>query len=160
MKTKDQPRLSLAPVRLKEAHEFVYRHHRHHDPAQGGIFAIGVSDQNGTLRGVAVVGRPNARKSQDGWTAEVTRVATDGCPNACSFLYGAARRAARAMGYRRILTKILATEPGTSLTAAGWQMLRDEQGKPIVSKGGSWSRTNRTRRDHHPLQPKLTWEVP
>jgi hypothetical protein len=147
-----QSKLSIAPVRLKEAKRLVYQWHRHHDPVQGGFFAIGVADETGSLRGVAIVGRPNARCSQDGWTAEVLRVATDGCPNACSFLYQKAKRAAQAMGYRRVLTKTLDSEPGTSLIAAGWKLI----GK---SQGGSWDRPSRRRKSHHPEQPKLCWEA-
>lgn len=45
---------------------------------------------------------------------------TDGTPNACSMLYGACRRAWRAIGGRRIVTYILASESGSSLRAAGW----------------------------------------
>lgn len=147
-----QSKLTLVPVRIREAQEFVYKWHRHHDPTQGAIFAVGVADDNETLRGVAIVGRPNARMSQDGFTAEVLRVATDGCPNACSFLYQAAKRAAQAMGYRRVLTKTLLSESGVSLDAAGWKKL-DE------SRGGTWSRPSRPRKDHHPTEPKMCWEA-
>ena len=41
-------------------------------------------------------------------------------PNACSILYAAAYRAARAMGYNKVVTYILDTENGTSLKAAGY----------------------------------------
>lgn len=102
--------------------------------------------------GVAVVGRPVARHLQDGWTAEVTRVATDGTRNACSMLYGACWRACRALGWRRLVTYTLDTEPGTSLRAAGWTLVGD-------AGGGSWSCASRPRVDRHPLQQKLRWEA-
>jgi hypothetical protein len=57
----------------------------------------------------------------DGLTAEVTRLCTTGYPNTCSLLLGAAWRAARAMGYRRMVSYTRADEPSTSLRAAGWQ---------------------------------------
>jgi hypothetical protein len=104
------------------------------------------------VRGVAIVGRPTARRLDDGLTLEVTRVATDGCQNACSALYAAAWRAARAMGYRKIVTFTLDTEPGTSLRAAGWRVIHQ-------TSGGSWSRENRPRVDKHPLQGKFRWEM-
>lgn len=88
--------------------------------------------------GVAIVGRPVSRRLDDRLTLEVTRVATDGTPNACSALYGACARAAREMGYARIVTYTLAEEPGTSLRAAGWE--RDGE-----SPGGSWSKPSRPR---------------
>ena len=87
----------------------------------------------------------------DGVTAEVSRLCTDGTKNVCSFLYGAAARAAFALGFRRIGTYILASEPGTSLAAAGWRNL-GERG------GGSWSVPSRPRVDKHPLQTKLLFE--
>lgn len=143
--------LFLKPITLKEANEFVKTYHRHHKPTVGHKFSIGVSDGE-RLCGVAIIGRPVARMLDDGWTAEVTRLCTDGTRNACSMLYGAAWRAAKAMGYKRILTYTLPEEGGASLRAAGWKMI----GK---RGGGSWSRDSRPRTDKHPLQEKIRWEA-
>lgn len=140
----------LMPVTLREASAFVERHHRHHKPPQGGLFAVGCGDTE--VRGVAIVGRPVARMLNDGWTAEVTRLATDGSRNACSMLYGAAWRAARALGYRRLVTYTLPEEGGASLRASGWTCIGE-------AGGGSWSRTSRPRVDAHPTQAKLRWEM-
>jgi len=68
---------------------------------------------------VIVVGRPVGGANQDLWV-EVTRCCTDETRNACSFLYGAAARAAKALGFIRIQTYILAAEDGASLKASGW----------------------------------------
>lgn len=141
--------LSLKPITFKEASAFITVEHRHHKPPQGHKFSIGVEDA-GRLVGVAVVGRPVARMADDGYTAEVTRLCTDGTPNACSALYGAAARAAKAIGYRKIITYILASESGASLRASGWTMDRH-------SAGGSWSRDDRQRTDKHPLEAKTRW---
>lgn len=111
--------LHLAHVELKEANAFVELLHRHHKRIQGHRFSLGVRSAEGTLVGVAIVGRPVGGSHQGEWV-EVTRLCTDGTRNACSFLYGAAARAALALGYIRIQTYILQTEPGTSLKAAGW----------------------------------------
>src|ERR1700677_1727169 len=138
--------LEIVPCELSEANEFVRRHHRHHKPVVGHKFSLAVSDGE-AIRGVAIVGRPVARMLQDGETLEVTRVATDGAINACSALYAACWRATRAMGYRRLVTYILAGELGTSVRAAGWKQIG-------ATGGGSWSRTNRPRVDKHPLQKK------
>ncbi|NCB92426.1 MAG: hypothetical protein EOM40_07615 [Clostridia bacterium] len=111
--------LELIPITLKEANGFVQQYHRHHKPSIGHKFSIGVQ-QGGKLVGVAICGRPVSRRLDDGYTLEVNRLCTDGTKNACSILYGAAHRAAKAMGYRRIITYILASEPGTSLKASGY----------------------------------------
>lgn len=143
--------LILTPLTLREAAAFVESHHRHSRAPQGGLFAIGAA-MAGEVVGVVIVGRPVARHMADGWTAEVTRLATDGSRNACSLLYAAAWRAARSMGYRRLITYTLATEPGTSLRAAGWQMVAEVPRR-------SWDRPGRPRVDLHPLQERLRWEV-
>lgn len=145
-------RLTIVPCALSESNEFIRRYHRHHQPAVGHKFSIAVADEAGNIRGVVVVGRPVSRVLDDGWTLEVNRVATDGCKNACSALYAAAWRATRAMGYRRLITYILNTEPGTSLRAVGWKVVAE-------TKGGRWSCPSRPRVDMHPLQGKLRWEI-
>ena len=111
--------LTLTPINLKTANAFVQQYHRHHKPTRGHKFSIGVSE-DGALVGVAVCGRPVARRLDDGYTLEVNRLCTDGTPNACSILYAAAYRAARAMGYNKVITYILDTENGSSLKAAGY----------------------------------------
>lgn len=151
MTVKPQPRLTICPLPLDEANTYVKQHHRHHVPVIGHKFSIGVADETGEVRGVAIVGRPVARGRDDGLTLEVTRLATDGCQNACSALYSAAWRAAKAMGYQRIGTYTLNTEPGTSLRAAGWHVIHEV-------KGRSWSCDSRPRVDKHPTQGKLLWE--
>lgn len=143
--------LTLCPITLTDAAAFVAQRHRHHKPPQGGLFAVACASGEEVV-GVAIVGRPVARMLDDGWTAEVTRLATDGSRNACSILYAAAWRACRALGYRKLVTYILDTEPGTSLKAAGWKCIGE-------AGGGSWSKPSRPRVDKHPTQGKLRWEV-
>lgn len=126
--------LHLIPVTLKEAHRFVRTHHRHHKPDRGALFAVACGDEK-EIRGVAVIGRPKARLLQDDWTAEVTRLCTDGTRNACSILYGAAWRAARALGYRRLVTYILRSESGASLHASGWKCVGEAGGGQLVAEG-------------------------
>lgn len=143
-------KLAHVRITLAEANAFVRQHHRHHKPVVGHLFSLGAA-LGGTIVGVVIVGRPVSRMRDDGVTAEVTRLCTDGTKDACSFLYGVASRAAFALGFTRIGTYILASEPGTSLTAAGWRNL-GERG------GGSWSVPSRPRIDSHPLQTKLLFE--
>ena len=142
--------LEVVPMTLKVAYAFVEQHHRHHGPVVGHKFSIGASDGD-KIVGVAIVGRPVARYLDDGWTLEVNRLATDGTRNACSILYAAAWRAARAMGYRKLITYILDTEPGTSLKAAGW--------KCVGQAGGlRWTGQRRPQVDLYPAQMKLRFE--
>jgi hypothetical protein len=143
--------LQLAPISVQDAREFIREHHRHHPPPLSGLFAVAVA-RHEKIVGVAVIGRPVARGNQDGFTAEVTRVATDGARNACSMLYGASWRAARALGYRRLITYTLATEPGTSLRAAGWKVVGEVVGR-------SWDCESRPRVDRSPTQDKIRWEA-
>lgn len=143
--------LAACPMTLREACAYVSANHRHHPAPQGGLFAIGAC-ANLVIVGVVIVGRPVARMLDDDFTAEVTRLATDGTRNACSLLYRAAWRACRAMGYRRLLTFTLGNEPGVSLRGAGFRLVGE-------TAGGSWSRPSRPRVDLHPTQFKLRWEV-
>ena len=84
--------------------------------------------------GVVIVGRPVSRYLDDGWTLEVNRLCTNGSRNACSMLYGAAWRAARAMGYKRLITYILESESGASLRAAGWKCIGPVGGLPWTGR--------------------------
>jgi hypothetical protein len=112
--------LKIIPINFREACAFITQHHRHHKPPQGHKFSIACS--NGSkLVGVAIIGRPVSRHLDDGWTQEVTRLCTDGTKNVCSKLYSAAFRAAIQLGYKRLITYTLESEPGTSLRAVGWQ---------------------------------------
>ena len=135
--------MKTKPITLAAANEFVRQYHRHHGAAQGCKFAIGAVDNTDTLRGVAITGRPVSRYLDDGRTAEVTRLCTDGYKNACSFLYAAAARVARSMGYEKIITYTLESEDGASLRASGWSL-------GGVCGGGSWDRPNRKRSGNAP----------
>jgi hypothetical protein len=143
--------LVICPVEFNEACEFIKQYHRHHLPPTGWKFGAAVSDGE-KIVGVVMIGRPVSRNLQDGWTLEVNRLCTDGTPHVASMLYAAAWRAAKALGYKRLITYILDTEKGTSLTAAGWRLIGE-------AGGGSWSCKGRPRVDKHPLQGKLLWEV-
>lgn len=145
-------KFDVIPLPLAEANAFVAAHHRHHGTVVGHRFSLGVADQAGAVRGVAIVGRPVARGLDDDLTLEVTRVATDGAKDASSALYGAARRAAFALGYKRLVTYTLASESGTSLKAAGYRVVAEVRGR-------SWSCASRPRVDKHPTQAKLRWEA-
>lgn len=145
--------MQAVPLHLREANGFVARFHRHSLPTVGGKFALGAEDDAGTQVGVAVAGRPVARRLDDGRTLEVLRVCTDGTPNACSFLYARVARIARLMGYVQVITCTLASEGGASLRAVG--------ATPTGPLGShEWGNPNRPRRSqavYH--EPKHRWEL-
>lgn len=146
--------LALIPISFASASAFVAANHRHHTPPRGHKFSIGAWHRDrDELVGVVIVGRPVSRHRDDGLTLEVTRLCTDGTKDAPSFLYGAARRATFALGFTRLGTYTLKSEPGTSLRAAGWTLLGETPGR-------SWSVPSRPRTDRHPLEPRLLWEAP
>ncbi len=121
--------LRIVPVRFRDACAFVAEHHRHLRAPRGHVFSVGVAVGE-VLVGVAMVGRPVARHFDDGLTLEVNRTATDGTRNANSMLYGAAWRAAKALGYRRLITYTQDGEPGSSLRAAGWAVVAERPPRP------------------------------
>lgn len=131
-----QDSLEVLMLTLDEARDVVDRIHRHHKRPQGHRFSIGVCAAGETrLRGVAIVGRATSRCFDNRYTLEVTRVATDGTPNACSRLYGAVWGAAKSLGVRRVITYTQDGESGASLRAVGW--------KPVAE-----------------LRPRSGWDTP
>ena len=122
--------MKTIPIGFRAACDYVERVHRHHRPPRGHKFSIGLVDK-GSVVGVIMAGRPVNRNLDDGLTLEVNRLATDGTFNACSMLYGAVSRAAKAMGYWRVVTYTLPSEGGASLRASGWEL-------DAVTAGGQW----------------------
>jgi len=144
-------KLEIIPVNQADAKSYVSQFHRHHKPPLGSIFQVACA-KDGKVVGVAMVGRPVARRLDDGWTLEVNRCCTDGTKNACSILYAAAWRVAKNLGYKKLITYILESEKGTSLRASGW--------KEIGKAGGlSWDVPSRPRVDKHPHQMKIKFEI-
>lgn len=146
-----QPRLLIRPCTLKRAHQYVKRHHRHHEPKPGGLWACAVMDaKSGLVYGVAVVGIADAPALNDGRTIEMTRSATDGTPNACSCLLGAVGRYARLWKLRAV-TYTLPDEGGISLKAAGWKF----DGYTEPHGGVGWA--NRPGRKYDHPEVKSRW---
>jgi hypothetical protein len=167
--------LRIVPVSFRDACGFVAMWHRHHKPPLGHIFRVGIADDLNVLRGVATVGRPVPRGYQDGLTLEVNRTSTDGARNANSMLYGASWRAAKALGYRRLITYTYADyqgpvcgapcdhwsclviregESGASLRAAGWRVVAQRPSRP------GWDTPSRPRelRGTEAI-PRTLWEA-
>jgi hypothetical protein len=148
--------ITIVPVSLEEARDFVAAFHRHNKPPVGHKFSVGASDGK-RLVGVAIVGRPVARMMQDGLTLEVLRVCViDGAPKgSCSALYQTCWRAARALGYRKLITYTLQTESGASLRGAGWKIVAELP----ANRADQWQ--NRPGREWQATvgQAKIRWEA-
>lgn len=143
--------MNIIPITLAEANEFVDQHHRHHKPVPGHKFSIAV-EKDGEICGVVIVGRPVSRHRDNGWTLEVNRCCTNGTKNACSMLYSTAWRAAKALGYKRLITYILQEESGASLFASNWRLVGE-------AGGGNWNCKARPRVDTQHQQRKLLFEA-
>lgn len=111
--------IELRPLSLAEANRLVSLWHSHHKPARGHKFSIGAF-ADAVPVGAVIVGRPAAPSLDNGITFEVTRLVTNGHKNAASRLLGAARKAAFAMGVKRLISYTRHDEHGTSYRAAGW----------------------------------------
>ncbi len=147
-------KLTIIPIPLREANQFILSFHRHSKPVTGARFCIGASFQD-KLVGVAIVGRPVARRLDDGFTAEITRVCTnlDAPKNTNSFLYGRCWRIWQQMGGTKIVTYTLQTESGSSLKGAGYMQV-----KGGWTSGKGWD--TRPGRNWQPTtgQLKFKWE--
>jgi hypothetical protein len=148
----------VVPITFRAACAFVAKLHRHNKPPRGHKFSIGLVDDAGTMVGVAMVGRPVARAFDDGLTAEVNRTCTDGTRNANSMLYGAALRACKAMGYRRVVTYTQLRETGASLRAAGFVRVKE------LPARASWAKSSvKLRAIRDPIGSgdvdRVLWEV-
>lgn len=148
-------KLIAIPVSQKEACEFVQNFHRHNKPPQGSIFCVGVSN-GAALVGVAIVGRPVARTLDNGVTLEVTRccVVNEAPKGTCSFLYARCWQAAKALGWKKLITYTLQTESGASLRGAGWKVVAE-----LKANNQGW--LSRPGREWQTVvgQAKLRWEA-
>ncbi|MBK4723920.1 XF1762 family protein [Pantoea agglomerans] len=147
----------IIPVTFRRACEFVLALHRHNKPPRGHKFSIGL-EKNGALVGVAMAGRPIARHFDDGLTLEVNRTCTDGSRNANSMLYGAVRRTAWGMGYKRVITYTQCEESGASLRAAGFVLV-----KTLPARAGWAASSVKMKEQRDPVGnggvERVLWEV-
>lgn len=155
--------IEIRPITKTAARIFVNEHHRHNEaPTEMQVsFAIGLWE-DGELVGVATAGQPVARALADGFTLEINRSCIRGLTNnANSIVYGAICRAAKALGYRRVVTYTLHSESGASLRASGFTRVAD-----IGSR--SWQDDSKVRvrydtnlfgeRVNAANEPKYRWE--
>lgn len=149
-------KLRLRPwtVKRADALAFVRDVHRRLPKVQGAMWCVSVRD-GAEIVGVALVGWPSRVQTSDEVDhLRVLRVAVkEGYKNACSMLYSACWRAARAMGASSMDTFTHLDEPGTSLKAAGWI----EDG---TTDGGEYDRKSRRRAPQVDAAPKRRWWAP
>lgn len=152
-------KLELVPLTLADANVYVRDFHRHSGKVVGAKFCIGAGTppehefDEWHLHGIAIVGRPVARHFDDGFTLEVNRLCHQGEPNVGSMLYGAAWRAAKALGYHRLITYTLTTESGASLRGAGWKVVAQLEARP------GWDAPSRPRVRDEASPQRVLWEA-
>lgn len=147
-----RPALRIIPIEFAQACEFVGEWHRHHPSIVGHRFSVGLA-LGDELVGVAIVGNPVGRW-KDGLTLEVNRTCVaDGIPNGNSMLYGACWRAAKALGWRRLITYTQDGESGASLRAAGWRVIAERPAR----HGVGWA--TRPRRKTADGVARTLWEA-
>ena len=148
--------MNVVPLTLKVANDFVTEHHTHNKKVAGCKFCIGVNIDN-VLEAVAIVGRPVARKLDDGLTVEILRLCTKqkGIKNLCSLLYSRSWRLWKLMGGKRIITYTLESENGASLKASGFIKTGETQ---TFKEGTGW--TTRKNRVWQKIQSqkRIRWE--
>lgn len=145
--------LRLRPWTVKKAIPFVASVHRHLPRVQGAMWCASVR-RGSDVVGVALVGHPARMLATDDATLCVLRVAViGGAHNACSMLYGACSKMAKASGCDNLVTYTLPDEPGTSLKAAGWV-------SDGLTDGGEHDRPSRRRPKAVDPRPKRRWWAP
>ena len=147
--------LSIIPLSLKEANDFVTKYHRHNKKCAGHKWSIGAIYQS-ELVGVIIVGRPVARKLDNRFTLEVNRnCVLDNAPKGtCSFLYAKAIKIWQSMGGKKLITYTLNTESGSSLRAVDFNKETTVQ---TFKKNTGW--TTRENRVWQKVQsiPRIRW---
>lgn len=144
--------LEVRPIGIASAIAACDRWHSHHEPAVGGLFALAVWRGERCVC-VAIVSRPVARALDNGTTAEVVRLASDGSTR------GAASRALRACavectarGLTRVVSYTLLGEVGACYRAARWR-------PTALTRGGEWSSPSRPRKPSKQPGRKVRWEA-
>jgi hypothetical protein len=116
--------ISVRPISIKVANEFVGDFHRHHRPTvrNNGKWALAALDVSGEVVGVVIASSPVSATYMDGLTIELTRLCVKpGAPKGvCSFLLSKCCAIWRSMGGARVITYTLESESGASLRGAGW----------------------------------------
>lgn len=132
----------IVPVSLQEVNDYLAEHIRQYQPMRGCKFSVGCA-LDGKLVGAAIVGRCR----DDSQALQIDRIYTIGGRTAYGMLYGAAARAAQALGYWRIIAFLRLDRPDSALRAAGWARADPvDTGRKRASKTLRYERLLMTRR--------------
>ncbi len=145
--------MKIIPLHLKQANDFVDKHHRHNKKVLSHKFSLGL-EKDGKLVGVSIAARPIARLLDNGKTLEIRRVCVlEGNPNACSKLLARMKQLGQLMGYERVITYTLQSESGSSLRAINARCSREV-------KPSNWKRKGKAYK-HQPVydEYKYRWEL-
>lgn len=118
-----QNALHIVPVSLREANEFLAKYSRQYRPMRGCKFSVGCAVDE-RLVGAVIAGRVR----EDAQALQIDRIYTTGGRAAYGMLYGAAARAAQALGYWRVIAFLPEGKPDSALRAAGWQPIEPVDG--------------------------------
>lgn len=113
----------IVPASLQEANDYLAGHIRQYRPMRGCKFSVGCA-LDGELVGAAIVGRCR----DDSQALQIDRIYTTGGRTAYGMLYGAAARAAQALGYWRIIAFLPVNRSDSALRAAGWARIDPAEG--------------------------------
>jgi hypothetical protein len=145
--------MNVRPCTIRQAKRWIEMVHRKLPIMTGAMWAVRVLDDGGETIGVAAVGNPAGQWAEEGVLCVLRVAVSEGHPNACSMLYGACARAAKAMGATSLVTYTHQDEPGTSLKASGWVYAG-------LTQGGEHHRPSRPRQQALFPEPKCRWYAP
>ncbi|MBG95089.1 MAG: hypothetical protein CL793_07540 [Chloroflexi bacterium] len=141
---------------LESVKQFVRENHRH-APAPPAGWRWGYTIWAGDfMLGVAMVGRPAARRIDGTKVIDVSRVcvsrraSAEVAENACSMVYARAARDGAKAGFERVITYTIAGEPAAGCRAAGMEVEHR-------SRSGNWNRAGRRRNSRNSTRPKVRW---
>jgi hypothetical protein len=132
--------LVISPVPIQTARAFIAWTQPHLASPAGATFVLGAQSGDGTLVGVVHIGWPTAWAFDDGDTAEVLALATDGTSDASRALLGAVWPLVREMGYRRLIAYTRIEESGTDLWDAGFRVVPRPLGWHAISRADDVAR--------------------
>ncbi len=155
----------IAPISLDDANAFVAVNHRHNDTCTGHKFSLGLYRKDGEkdkLIGVAICGRSVSFAYNGKPYIEISRVCTIESGNNCSMLYGRCTRIAKELGYEKIITYTLESEPGASVKAANFYIEEEHAGGEWTGERAAERRAKRkaagiTRREPPPDEVRYRW---
>ncbi|WP_182884454.1 XF1762 family protein [Microbispora sp. H10885] len=136
----ESQQLVISPVPIQTARAFIAWTQPRFALSAGAAFALGVQTGDGTLVGVALIGWPTAWAFDDGDTAEVLALATDGTSDASRTLLCGVWLLVRELDCWRLIAYTRIDDPGTDLWDAGFRVVPRPIGWHTGSRAGDVAR--------------------